>query len=119
MVYPGKSGFLGSLRLSAMRDGLQDYEYLWTLEDRMRAVKARLGEEACWLDPRQRSLELCRRGVQSCYEHTRDPQVLYATRAALADEIEALDSSPLLIVQTSPPEGSVVPAGPIMINVRA
>lgn len=118
VVYPGKSGFLGSLRLSAMRDGLQDYEYLWTLEDRMRAVKARLGEEACWLDPRQRSLELCRRVVQSCYEHTRDPQVLYATRAALADEIEALDSSPLLIVHTSPPEGSVVPAGPIMINVR-
>ncbi len=118
VAYPGKAGFLGSLRLSAMRDGLQDYEYLWTLEDRLRALKQRLGNEADWLDPRQRSLELCRRVVQSCYEHTRDPQVLYATRAAIADEIEALAAVPLLVVQTSPPEGTITPAGPTMINVR-
>lgn len=118
VAYPGRNGLLGSLRLSAMRDGLQDYEYLWTLEDRLRALKQRLGDEARWLDPRQRPLELCRRVVQSCYEHTRDPQVLFATRAAIADEIEALVASPLLVVQTSPPEGTITPAGPIMINVR-
>lgn len=118
VIYPGKRGFVGSLRLSAMRDGLQDYEYLWTLEDRLRQIKQRLGEEGTWLDPRQRPLELCRRVVQSCYEHSRDPKVLLATRAAIADEIEALSAEPLLVVQTSPPEGSVVPAGPIMINVR-
>jgi hypothetical protein len=118
VAYPGKDGFVGSLRLSAMRDGLQDYEYLWTLENRLRALKAHIGASAGWLDPRQRPLELCRRVVQSFYDHTRDPKVLLDTRATIADEIEGLDAVPLLYVQTSPPEGTITPAGPITINVR-
>ena len=40
------------------------------------------------------------------------------TREAIAREIEQLTSEPLLIVQTSPPEGMVVPAGPRNIGVR-
>jgi MFS transporter, OFA family, oxalate/formate antiporter len=118
VAYPGKAGFLGSLRLSAMRDGLQDYEYLWLLETRIREIRHQTGEEAAWLDPRQRPTELCRRVVQSFYDHTRDPQVLLATRHAVADEIESLDDQPLLLVQTSPPEGTLTPAGPITINIR-
>ena len=101
-----------------MRDGLQDYEYLWLLEQRMRELKARTGEEASWLEPRQRPTELCRRVVQSFYEHTRDPKVMLDTRRAVADEIEAVDTEPLLLVQTSPPEGSLTPAGPITVNIR-
>jgi hypothetical protein len=101
-----------------MRDGLQDYEYLWLLEQRMREIKQRVGAEAAWLDPRQRPTELCRRVVQSFYEHTRDPQILLATRRAVAEEIEALEAEPLLLVQTSPPEGTLTPAGPITINIR-
>lgn len=118
VAYPGREGWLGSLRLSATRDGLQDYEYLWTLETRLRDLKNRLGDEARWLDPRQRPLELCRRVVQSFCDYTRDPKVLLDTRLAIADEIEALARSPMLYVQTSPPEGAVTPDGPIMINVR-
>lgn len=118
VAYPGKDGFVGSLRLSAMRDGLQDYEYLWALEHKLRALKGHLGENANWLDPRQRSLELCHRVVQSFYDHTRDPQVLLDTRKAIADEIEQLDALPLLYVQTTPPESTVTPAGPITINIR-
>lgn len=118
VAYPGKSGFLGSLRLSAMRDGLQDYEYLWTLEQKLRKLKSRLGSDGKWIEPRQRPLELCRRVVQSFYDRTRDPEALLRTREAIADEIESLDARPLLYVQTSPPEGTVTPAGPTMINVR-
>ncbi len=36
----------------------------------------------------------------------------------MAEEIEALETEPLLLVQTSPPEGSLTPAGPITINIR-
>lgn len=118
VAYPGRNGWVGSLRLSAMRDGLQDYEYLWTLESKVRLLKNRLAKEGAWIDPRQRPLELCRRVVQSFYDHTRDPKVLLDTRSAIADEIEALDATPLLYVQTSPPDGSVTPEGPIMINIR-
>jgi hypothetical protein len=116
VAYPGRKGFVGSLRLSAMRDGLQDYEYLWVLENRLGEL--RKGLDADWLDPRQRPQELCRRVVQSFYDHTRNPQVLLDARSAIADEIEGLDARPLLYVQTSPPEGTITPAGPIMINVR-
>jgi hypothetical protein len=101
-----------------MRDGLQDYEALWVLESRLKAIKDRIGSGADWLDPRQRPLELCRRVVTSFYERTRKPEVLLSTRHAIADEIEALVRTPLLYVQTEPPEGTEIPAGPRLINVR-
>jgi hypothetical protein len=106
------------LRLSAQRDGLQDYEYLRLLEDKLRAIKERVGDDAFWLDPRQRSLELCRRVIWSFHDCTRDPQVLWQTRRAIAEEIASLEKAPLLVVQTSPPEGTPIPAGPRMVNVR-
>jgi len=118
IVYPGKDGLIGSLRFSAMRDGLQDYEYLWVLENELSRVKQRVGKDAFWLDPRQRSLELCRRVVWSFHQYTRDPNVMLGARNAIAREIEGLRSEPLLIVQTSPPEGTIVPAGPRNIGVR-
>ena len=118
VVYPGRNGFLSSLRFSAQRDGLQDFEYLWVLEHELQKIKQRVGAEGFWLDPRQRPLELCRRVVQSFHEHTRDGQVLLRTRQAIAEEIDALHNGPLLIVQTSPSEGSVVPAGPRNVIVR-
>jgi hypothetical protein len=117
IMYPGRDGPLGSVRWSIQRDSLQDYEYLWVLEDRLRRLKERYGEDAWWLDPRQRPLELCRRVVQSFHTYTRDPQVLLDTRETIANEIEALSAEPLLFVQTSPPEGSEVPGAPRMINV--
>jgi len=40
------------------------------------------------------------------------------TRRAIVEEIEAIASQPRLIVQTSPPEGTVVPAGPRAVNLR-
>ena len=40
------------------------------------------------------------------------------TRQAIAEEIEALQTEPLLVLQTLPPEGTTVPAGPRVINVR-
>ena len=118
IAYPGTDGLLGSLRFSAMRDGLQDYEYLWVLENELARVKHTLGEEAFWLDPRQRPLELCRRVVESFHDYTRDSVVMLDTRDAIAREIERLRIEPLLVVQTSPPEGTFVPAGPRNIAVR-
>jgi len=118
IAYPGTNRLLGSLRFSTMRDGLQDYEYLWVLEKELSRIKQKIGKEASWLNPRQRPLELCRRVVWSFYEYTRDPGSLLDTRGAVAREIEALSTEPLLVVQTSPPEGTVVPAGPRTIGIR-
>ena len=43
---------------------------------------------------------------------------MFDTRKAVAREIEVLTTGPMLVVQTSPPEGTVVPAGPRNIGVR-
>ena len=118
IAYPGTETLLGSLRFSAMRDGLQDYEYLWVLERELSRIKQKIGQEALWLNPRQRPLELCRRVVSSFYEYTRESDIMLDTRQAIAREIEALLTEPLLVVQTSPPEGTFVPAGPRNIGVR-
>lgn len=118
IVYPGKKGLIGSLRFSTQRDGLQDFEYLWVLENRLRRIKQRVGDDAFWLDPRRRPLELCRKVVQSFHDYTRDANTLFDTRRMIAEEIEALEAQPRLIVQTSPPEGTVVPAGPRHVIVR-
>ncbi len=118
IVYPGKDGLLGSLRFSAQRDGIQDFEYLRVLEERLRQVKEQIGEDAHWLDPRQRPLELCRRVIWSFHDYTRDPRRMLETRQVIAGEIEALQTEPRLVVQTSPPEGTVVPAGPRAVNLR-
>lgn len=118
IMYPGKKGPVGSLRFSAVRDGLQDYEYLRVLEDTVRKLRVRGGDEAEWLDPRQRPLELCRRVVQSFYRHTRSAATLLATRDQVACEVEALSSDSALYVQTEPMEGSEVPDGPRMVIVH-
>ena len=118
IMYPGRDGPIGSLRWSTMCDGLQDYEYLHVLEERLDALKKKRGESIDWLDPRQRPVELCRRVATSFYEHTRQPEVLLATRREIAQEIELLGQSPLLHVQTEPPEGTTIPAGPRLIQVR-
>jgi hypothetical protein len=88
------------------------------LESQLVQLKKRVGSDAFWLDPRQRPLELCRRVVWSFHDHTRDAGRLLETRRVIAEEIEALQSDPLLVVQTSPPEGTVVPAGPRAVIVR-
>lgn len=120
VVYPGRQDFLGSLRFSAMRDGLEDYEYLYTLEQKLRALKAEYGDAADqWLDPRQRPLELAKRVIWNFHDFNRDPETLLAARRTIAEEIEALSARPLLYVQTSPPEGTEVPAAwPRNIIVR-
>jgi len=108
VMYPGKNGVIGSVRYSAQRDGIQDYEYMWILEDKLRKIKERLGENGFWLRPRQRPLELCKRVIRTFTDYTRDPDVMLDTRRAIAEEIEALDSKPFMIVQTSPAEGTII-----------
>jgi len=118
IAYPGKNGLVGSLRFSAQRDGIEDFEYLWVLEKELAKIKRKVGKEAFWLDPRQRPLELCRRVIWSFHDYTRDRKVLLETRRLIAEEIESLRTQPLLVVQTSPPEGTVIPAGPRHVIVR-
>jgi len=76
LLYPGKDGPFGCIRLANIRDGIEDYEYLWLLSDLQGDVEA--GRQAC---------APITDGLTS---FTRDPDALYAQRDAIAHQIEKL-----------------------------
>ena len=108
-VYPKKNGLINSLRWEQMRNGIQDYEYLWMLEDKIKNVKDKLSERLSgMIEPGRRGIEISSRVVKTFHEYDKDPNVLYGTRKQIIDEILDLDKSPRVIVQTNPLEHSTI-----------
>ncbi len=104
-VYPKRDGLLNSLRWEQMRNGIQDYEYLWLLEDRIRQMKAGLSDRvAALIDPSQRSIEIAMRVVRTTADYSNDPNTLYAARRQVIEELLDLEQTPRVLVQTSPLE---------------
>ena len=101
-VYPVKEGVLNSLRWEQMRNGLQDYEYFWMLEDRIKTLKDSLGFSFKWIDPKQRGKEIAGKVVIDLLRHTDDPEVLYQAKRELIDELLEFNASPMIYVQTNP-----------------
>jgi len=111
-VYPKKDGLLDSLRWEQMRNGLQDYECLWLLEDRISRIRGTLAPRvAALINPRQRGVEIALQVVADYYEHTRDPETLYQAKRQAIEEVLALDQSPRVLLQTIPFEHSPVAQG--------
>ena len=110
-VYPSKDGVLNSLRWEQMRNGIQDYEYLWMLENKTCDLKNYLGSRFAWIDPKQRGKEIASQVVKGFAEHTDDPEILLNARDQIIKEILAFDASPGLFVQTNPYEGSLITSG--------
>ena len=75
MLYAGKDGPLGCIRLANIRDGLEDYEYLWRLAELEGSV--------------EKAREACLPITENLTAFTRDPKTLYAQRAAVAARIES------------------------------
>jgi len=107
-VYPVKDGVLNSLRWEEMRNGIQDYEYLWLLESKIKALKDSLGSRFSWIDPKQRGKEIVGEVVKSFADFTSDPDILYLTKMKIINELLEFDTSPKLYVQTNPFEKSTL-----------
>ena len=75
LVYPLASGPVSSIRLENIRDGSEDYDYLWLLAQ----VKGRAAAEA-----------YTARLIKTTTEFSRDPSALEKVRAEIADQIESL-----------------------------
>ncbi len=73
LLYAGKDGPIGSIRLANLRDGLEDYEYLYRLAELTDLETAR---------------EACEPVTTSLTSFTREPDVVLKQRAAIAREIE-------------------------------
>jgi hypothetical protein len=110
-VYPKKDGLLNSLRWEQMRNGLQDYECLWLLENTLAEIRSTLSPRIAGLiQPSRRPVEIATRVVKSYEDFTRDPSVLYAAKRQAIEETLNLDRSPRFILQTNPRENSTLAA---------
>ena len=107
-VYPTKDGVLNSIRWEQMRNGIQDYEYLWMLESGIKALKDSLGSNFSWINPSQRGKEIAGRVIQGFAEHTDDPAVLVGAKNQLINDLIQLNTHPALYIQTNPIENSAL-----------
>jgi hypothetical protein len=111
-VYPAKGGVLDSLRWEQMRNGIQDYEYFRLLEEKVRQMKKGMSQRvAALIEPSQRAIEIAASVVRTTDDYSNDPNVLYAAKRQIIDELLGLDQSPRLIVQTTPMEHARVADG--------
>ena len=87
LIYAGKSGPLSSVRLDNIRDGIEDYEYLKTLE-RLLVKKGKCKTQA---EARAYVKENFVKFVTvNLWIHTHQPELLRAMRAKVAEAIEKL-----------------------------
>jgi hypothetical protein len=107
-VYPKKNGLINSLRWEQMRNGIQDYEYLCMLEDKIAKMKAGLGERLSIIEPSRRPVEIASQVVKTMSTYSKDPYILCAAKRQIINELLDLDRAPKLIVQTNPLEHATV-----------
>lgn len=118
IVYPGPDGPLSSIRWEALRDGFEDYEYLWLLTDRNRKLAATLEAPPALFDPGQRSDELAFELVHTMVDFCRDPKRLRRVREAIAAEVMATSAKPAVLVATDPPTSHHVAGWPIVVETK-
>jgi hypothetical protein len=89
LIYPGENGRpYSSIRFEAFRDGLEDYEYLWTLNDLLaKADAARKSDPA--IDAARRLLSI-NDLVKETGAYETDPDKYVAYRARMAEAIVRL-----------------------------
>lgn len=118
ILYPGPDGPLSSLRYEAMREGIEDYEWLRLLAERTARVRERLGKAGEPFDAAEGAHALARMVTRTFVDYERSPLRFAAVREQLAREIEDAEKPPLLLVSTDPPAGTELVPGPINVIVR-
>ena len=93
LFYPGKDGPLASLRLEIIRDGLEDYEYIFQLIGRIKEAKRQNLESAHKkeIDEAVKILTVDAAVAESMGKFTKDGGVLNERRRAIAEKIEEFD----------------------------
>jgi len=91
-----------------MRNGIQDYEYFWMLENKIAKMKTGLSERLSIIEPSRRGVEIASQVVKTMSTYSKDPYILYAAKRQIVNELLDLDRAPKLIVQTNPLEHSTV-----------
>lgn len=91
LYYPGKNGPVASIRLKVTRDGIDDYEYLCLLAQRLKTAEERNVSDKELLIRAKRLLNIDESIVSAMDEYANDPQIILKRRAEIAVAIEELD----------------------------
>jgi hypothetical protein len=95
LLYPGPNRQpLSSIRLENFRDGCEDYEYFWLLQDTLaRLKKADAAKHQALIAEAEKALVVDDAVVKDLTHFTEDPQVLRQARARIAKLIERATSA--------------------------
>ncbi len=89
LIYPGPDGTpLSSIRLETVRDGIEDYEYLYLLKNLVPQAKGKVPEDVL-----QQAMAQVQFGAEIATNHktyAQDPQRLIEARERIANSIETL-----------------------------
>ena len=87
----GHDGLVSSIRLEQAREGVEDYEYLYLLREKIEKAKSE-GKDASALETALRQaaelVEIPNAGGRYSSQILPDPAALYRARAAVAEAIE-------------------------------
>jgi hypothetical protein len=113
-VYPAKDGVLNSLRWEEMRNGIQDYEYFWMLENQIRSLRDSLGPKFSWIEPKYTGDEIIGNMIRDFTDYSREPKVLYGCKLGIIRALQDLNTSPRIYMQTVPVQNSTIPSGSLV-----
>mgnify|MGYP001387875499 FL=1 len=109
LFYPGTEvgidGPVGTIRLETLRESMEDYEYLWLYEQRLRETAERLGiaENFPWRDAMRPFYDRLYEEIKAYEEN---PVTLHQVRAALAEEIVSMPQEMPVMVTVQKPQDS-------------
>lgn len=103
IVYPGKNAPRSSLRYEAMREGIEDYEFLCLLQEAAERLAKRFAIRS--FDAREWTRSYVQLIIQQFQEYSRVPEHLYRAREAVAQAIEALQHPHLPLIAWSERRG--------------
>ncbi len=90
LYYPTDKGPVPSIRLEVLRDGFEDYEYLYHLRELIETAKTQKKSDAATLEEAERLAAVDASLVDSLRSYSKNPEVLLAQRKAIAQMIEKL-----------------------------
>lgn len=92
LLYPGPDGrLLSSIRLDCIRDGIEDYEYFYILNDLVQKAEKSKKADPALIEQARKALKVREDVVSSPKSYTLDPELLLGARAEVAELIEKLN----------------------------
>jgi hypothetical protein len=92
IFYPGDNGPVVTIRMKNMRDGLEDYEYLWMLRDYIdKAKTGKLKQTADWLNKANAAMQYSTSLVESMQSFTQTGADILEARKRIAAVLEEIN----------------------------